>query len=253
MPVSRRGTWIRIGAGAGLVAAAVMAAVFFPVADGIVGLVHWMRGAGLEGALTYIVVFAVAAVLMVPGGLLTIGAGMAYGPLWGTVLASPASVLGATLAFILGRTVLRDILARRLAADPRFGAVHAAIGRHGLRIVLLLRLSPILPYNVLNYALGASSITLRDYVLGSFVGMLPGALLYAYLGSLIGDVASLSTVDASDVRWARHALAVLGLTATLFVSVFVTRVARRALAAEIAETPSPVSPRPVSRHPVSPR
>lgn len=220
----------------GAFAAVAVAAAYLPLAEWIVRLVHWMRGAGLAGALVYVVVFVLAAVCMVPGALLTIGAGMAYGPLLGAALASPAGLLGSTLAFILGRTWLRSWVRRWAASAPRFGAIDAAVGRHGLRIVTLMRLSPIFPYNVLNYAFGATRIRLRDYVLGSFVGMLPGAVLYAYIGSLLGRVARTSiAVDDADAGGARLALSALGLAATLIVTVFVTRMARRALAHEIPE------------------
>lgn len=230
--------WIRIAVTAGALAVAAVSSAFLPLAEWIVRLVHWMRGAGVEGALVYLAIFVLAAVCMVPGGLLTMGAGMAYGPVWGAALASPASVLGSTLAFILARTWLRSWVTRWAASAPRFRAVDAAVGAHGLRIVTLMRLSPIFPYNVLNYAFGATRIRLRDYVLGSFVGMLPGAVLYAYIGSLVGHVAKTSlSVHDTNAETARHALWALGLGATLIVTVFVTSLARRALAQEIGAAP----------------
>jgi uncharacterized membrane protein YdjX (TVP38/TMEM64 family) len=215
---------------------------FLPVAAWIVQLVHWMRGAGLWGALAYGAAFALAAVLMVPGSVFAMGAGMAYGPVWGTLLASPAGVIGAALAFLLARASRRGSMARWTASDPRLRAVQSAVGDHGLKIVILLRLSPIFPYNVLNYALGVSGIGLRDYLLGSFVGMLPGAVMYAYIGSLLGDVAAVS-VDAVDAGLARHAMSVVGLAATIAVVIIVARLARRALADEMARPPLPVPPR----------
>ena len=233
---------MKIAVLAGLAGTAAAAVSFLPVAAWIVQAVHWMRGAGLGGALAYGAAFALAAVLMVPGSLLAMGAGMAYGPVWGTVLASPASVVGATLAFLLARASRHWSMARWTASDPRLRAVQSAVGSHGLKIVILLRLSPIFPYNVLNYALGVSGIRLRDYLLGSFVGMLPGAVMYTYIGSLLGDVAAVS-VDAVDAGLARHAMSVVGLAATIAVVVFVARLARRALADEIARPPLPVPPR----------
>ena len=227
-----RNRWLKAGAAAALVSLAIGAAVALPLSQWATQFVDWMRGAGLVGAAAFGAVYVLAAVLLLPASLLTLGAGLAYGPLWGTALVSPVSVVAATLAFVLGRTVARGWIARRTAADPRFRAVDAAIGRHGLKIVLLLRLSPVFPFNVLNYALGLTGVRLRDYVLGSFVGMLPGTFLYVYLGSLLGDVAGLYA-HASPAGTARHVLSIVGLVATVVVTVYITRIARRALAEEL--------------------
>ena len=193
-----------------------------------------MRAAGARGALVYAVVFVVATVCMVPGSILAAGVGMAYGPLWGTLVVSPVSVVAATLAFTLGRTLARGWIAGWAASNPKFRAVDLAIGEHGLKIVILIRLSPLFPFNVLNYALSLTDVRLRDYVLGSFIGMLPGAVLYVYIGSLVGDVASLSQ-GAAGAGSARLVLSAIGLVATVAVTVYVARVARRALSDEISQ------------------
>jgi uncharacterized membrane protein YdjX (TVP38/TMEM64 family) len=159
----------------------------------------------------------------------------------GTLLVSPVSVTAATIAFLLGRTVARGWIAERVQRDPRFAAVDAAIEREGLKIVLLLRLSPVIPFNVLNYALGLTRVRLRDYVLGSFVGMLPGTFLYVYLGSLVTTAASLGSGGAS-AGTAQHAIYWGGLAATVLVTLFVTRLARRALGAAL-ETDARVAAR----------
>jgi uncharacterized membrane protein YdjX (TVP38/TMEM64 family) len=234
--------WVKVG---GVIAVAVLAAIAafeLPLVDWASQLVDWMRNAGPTGAIVFAVVYVLAAVLMVPGSVLTAGAGLAYGPWWGIVLVSPVSVLAATVAFLLGRTAARGWIAKRTDADPRFRAVDAAIGRHGLKIVTLLRLSPVFPFNVLNYALGLTGVRLRDYVLGSFIGMLPGTFLYIYIGSLVGDLAALTHGDATASA-ARQALSLIGLAATVIVTVYVTRVARQALADELSRS-NPVAPAP---------
>jgi uncharacterized membrane protein YdjX (TVP38/TMEM64 family) len=233
--------WIKVGGAIAIVSLAIEAAIALPLIHWAVQFIDWMRDAGLAGAGAFGAVYVLAAVLMLPGSLLTVGAGLAYGPLWGTLLVSPVSVAAATLAFVLGRTAARGWIARRTAADPRFRAVDAAIGRHGLKIVILLRLSPVFPFNVLNYALGLTGVTLRDYVLGSFVGMLPGTFLYVYLGSLVGDVAGLSA-DASQAGTARQILSIVGLIATVAVTVYITRIARRALAEELERPAGDAAP-----------
>jgi uncharacterized membrane protein YdjX (TVP38/TMEM64 family) len=225
--------WLKVGGAVAVASLLIEIAIVLPLGHWMSQLVDWMRGAGLAGAIAYAVVYVLAALLMIPGSLLTAGAGLAYGPWWGTLLVSPVSVAAATLAFLLGRTVARGWIARRTEADAKFRAVDAAIGTHGFKVVALLRLSPLFPFNVLNYALGLTGVRLRDYALGSFVGMLPGTFLYVYLGSLVGDVAALSqgTAHAST---ARQALSLVGLAATVIVTTYVTRLARRALADELS-------------------
>jgi uncharacterized membrane protein YdjX (TVP38/TMEM64 family) len=220
-------------------ATAVVAAIaLLPVGEWIPRLVEWIEGAGLVGAVAYAVTYVVATVLLLPASLLTLGAGFAYGPLAGTLLVSPVSVTAATIAFLLGRTVARGWIAARVVRDPRFAAVDAAIEREGLKIVILLRLSPVLPFGLLNYALGLTRVRLRDYVLGSFVGMLPATFLYVYLGSLVTTAASLGS-SAATAGTGQQMIYWSGLAATVLVTVFVTRLARRALSTAL-ETGAPV-------------
>jgi uncharacterized membrane protein YdjX (TVP38/TMEM64 family) len=208
------------------------------VSDVIGQFVAWVQAAGPVGVIAYAVAYVVATVFLLPGSILTAGAGLAYGPWLGTLLVSPVSVAAATASFLLGRTVARGWISRRAGADPRFRAIDAAIGQRGFQIVMLLRLSPVLPFSVLNYALGLTGVRLRDYVLGSFVGMLPGTFLYVYLGSLVTNIAALSAgTDAGGS--AKRYLFWAGLVATFVVTVYITRVARRALNAELMRHGSP--------------
>ena len=203
-----RHRWATIAGAVALVALAVEFAVAVPMRHTIGQLVDWIRSAGVIGVAAYAAVYIVFTVLLIPGSLLTAGAGLAYGPWLGLLLVSPVSVAAATLSFVLGRTVARGWITRRIAVDPRFRAVDAAIGRRGFRIVLLLRLSPLFPFNVLNYALGLTDVRLRDFILASFLGMLPGTFLYVYLGSLVSNVASLSA--AGDAGGGARRFAYLG-------------------------------------------
>lgn len=211
---------------------ALEAAFVWPLSQWAGALAGWLKGAGAVGALIYATVYIAAAVLMLPGAVLTAGAGFAYGPVLGTLLVSPVSVAAATMSFVLGRTLARGWIARRIEGDPRFRAVDAAVGEHGFRIVLLLRLSPLFPFNVLNYALGLTRVRLRDYILGSAIGMFPGTALYVYLGSLVRDLAMTDSVAREST--ARLVLSVVGVGATAAATLFIARVARRALAAELA-------------------
>ena len=225
--------WAQIGGVVALASLLVGAAFLLPVTHWVMELAAWMREAGPSGIAAFAVVYVLATVLMLPASPLTAAAGLVYGPVWGTVLVSPVSVVAATLAFQLGRTLARNWVATRAAGDARFRAVDQAVGIHGLRIVTLLRLSPLFPFNILNYTLGLTRVRRRDYVIGSAVGMLPGTFLYVYLGSLVVDVASLSG-PSDQASAARRILSVAGFAATVLVTVYVTRIARRALAKELA-------------------
>jgi len=207
----------------------------FPVADIVVRLVLWIRSAGALGFIVFAVAYIGATVALIPGSLLTLGAGFVYGPVVGTLLVSPVSVFAATVAFLLGRTVARGWITRRMSGAARFRAVDEAISREGLKLVLLLRLSPLFPFTVLNYALGLTSIRPRDYVLASWVGMLPGTILYVYLGSLLGSAGELLSGEPAGGGVATGALYWGGLAATAAVVWLVTRVARRALQRSLEE------------------
>jgi uncharacterized membrane protein YdjX (TVP38/TMEM64 family) len=224
---------VKIAAAASVIVLAVVAALVLPVSLWLGYVIEWMRGAGIRGVVAFAVVGVLAAVFVVPGAMLGVGAGMAYGLGWGTLLVVPVSVVAATLAFALGRTVARNWVARWVASNPKFQAVDRAIGRHGFKIVVLVRLSPLLPYNLLNYALALTDVRLRDYVIGSFIGMMPGTMLYVYIGSIIGGIASFSQ-GVSEVSTARYALTGLGLLATVGAAALVTHLAKGALSDELA-------------------
>ncbi|MGH9770934.1 MAG: TVP38/TMEM64 family protein [Candidatus Acidiferrales bacterium] len=232
-----------------LVAAVIAAARILPLVTWMSDVIGWVRGAGSLGLLFYFLFYALGVVAFLPGSLLTLGAGFLYGPFLGTLLVSPASVAGATMAFLVGRFVARDWVARKITANPKFAAVDEAIGTRGFYIVLLLRLSPVFPFTLLNYTLGLTRVKLRDYALASFIGMLPGTFLYVYLGSLITNAAQLlSGHQPSGGAWGQ-AFLIIGLIATVAVTWLITRIARRALdrvlitstrAIEIVKTAEPL-------------
>lgn len=230
-------TWIRWTFVALLLAAAAAGVWLLPVAEWTTSLAERARDTGTTGVILFFVAYVVSTVAFLPGAILTLAAGFAYGPVWGLALASPASVVGATCAFVLGRTVLRGWAERRVGESRRAQAIDAAVEREGLKLVLLLRLSPVFPFNVLNYALSLTKISLGRYVLGSAVGMLPGTALYVYLGSLAPAAAELSSA-ASTGGTTRTVVYLVGLIATIAVVVVATRAARRALRGELEEAPS---------------
>jgi uncharacterized membrane protein YdjX (TVP38/TMEM64 family) len=231
-PVKNESPYLRMVLIAGAVASVLALGWLLPMRQWMVALAERLRGAGAAGALIFIAVYVIAEVALVPGSLLTMAAGFAYGPIGGLLVAPPASVLAATVAFLLGRTVLRDWIRKKIAASPRLRAIDRAIGKNSFKLILLLRLSPVIPFNVLNYALGLSGANVARYVVASLIGMLPGTFLYVYLGSLATTAAGLA--DASHGGGPqRLALTIAGLAATVVVVVLVTRAARRALAEEL--------------------
>jgi len=209
--------------------AAIAAALLLPLGQWGTALLAAVRDAGAAGAVLYGAIYAVATVLWIPGSLLTIGAGFVYGLAGGTMVVLPSAVVGATLAFVIGRFVARDWVRARVSGHARMAAVHAAIGEHGFSIVLLLRLSPLFPFVLLNYALGLTDVKLREYVLASAVGMIPGTFLFVYLGTLVTDAAALAAGERPDGGVAEKALFWGGLVITLVVTAWISRLARARL------------------------
>lgn len=189
---------------------------------------EWVAAHGTAGALLFVVGYVIAAVAFVPGSVLTLAAGAIFGIAKGTALVFIGATLGAAAAFLVSRHLARTAVERRLAGNERFAAIDRAVGREGRKIVFLLRLSPVFPYNVLNYALGLTTVRFRDYVVAS-VGMLPATLLFVYYGQVAGDLARVASGHAIPRGPAYYVLLGLGLVATVAVTAVVTRTARRAL------------------------
>jgi uncharacterized membrane protein YdjX (TVP38/TMEM64 family) len=223
----KRAQSLRRGIGVALLVAALVA--LGRVAGGRVPEVAtWVEGLGWWAPAAFIVVYALATVAFVPGSLLTLAAGAIFGVLHGTAICFVAASTGAVLAFGISRHLARAAIERRLAGNERFAAVDRAIARDGRKIVLLLRLSPVFPFNLLNYALGLTRVRFGDYLIAC-IGMLPGTLLYVYYGALAGEVAALAGGAAAEKGAGYYSLLVVGAVATLAVTAIVTRSARRAL------------------------
>lgn len=205
-------------------------------------LVTWLRETTAElgwlGPFFFGLFYALAVVLFVPGSALTIAGGVTFGLALGTLTVFVGANIGAALAFLIARYVLRDRVEKLLANRPALRAIDRAVETQGWRIVFLTRLSPVFPFSAQNYFYGLTGVTFYQYVAASLVGMFPGTLLYVYIGAAGAEVAEASGGAAS---WGQTALLVAGLVATAAVVVLVTRVARRELQkalAEVEETPS---------------
>ena len=195
---------------------------------------EWVQGLGVWGPVVFVIGYAVAVVAFAPGSVLTLGAGAIFGLAAGSVYVFAAATLGACAAFLVARHLARSAIERKLEGNERFAAIDRAVGNEGRKIVFLLRLSPIFPFNLLNYALGLTSVRFADYALAS-VGMIPGTLLYVYIGSVVGDLAALAAGETGGQDTAQRIFFIAGLLVTAVVTVFVTRVARRALAEATGE------------------
>ncbi|MFW6146270.1 MAG: TVP38/TMEM64 family protein [Planctomycetota bacterium] len=205
--------------GAGLIAAAVL-----PVRACMETALGWVEGAGLWAPALFVAAYIVVAVVSLPGSVVTIAAGATLGWVWGLATASVGATLGAAAAFLVGRFLARRWVAEKIASRPRFAALDRAVRREGFKIVLLSRLSPIIPFAVLNYGYGLTNVSLGSYVLASWIGMIPGTILYVYLGTL-GRAAT----HWGDMGIGQRALYLAGLAATVALTVTITLIARRAL------------------------
>lgn len=212
-----------------LVVALVVAVLLFGRrgAEAIPQFAAWMEGLGALGAVAFVLAYVVVTVALVPASLLTLAAGAVYGLARGIPLVLAGATLGATAAFLLSRYALRDAVERRLARRPRLAAVMDAVSRDGRRIAFLLRLSPAVPFGLLNYALGATRLRLADFVV-ALAGIVPGTALYVYYGTVAGSLAEAAGGERrSAADWV---LLGAGLAATLLATLLVGRAARRALA-----------------------
>ena len=200
-----------------------------PLAQWIEEPMRWVDRLGIWAPLIFGLLYIVATILMVPGSVITVAAGAIFGLFIGTMTVSLASTAGAILAFMIARYLIRDKIAQYVKRYPKFDAVDQAIGKEGWKIVALLRLSPVVPFNLQNYLYGLTAIQLKPYALASWVAMLPGTLMYVYLGYL-GRV-SLEAVGRGEIQHGlvEWTMLVVGLLATIAATWYVTGLARRAV------------------------
>ncbi|GAB4813830.1 hypothetical protein N2152v2_000876 [Parachlorella kessleri] len=182
---------------------------------------------GPLGYLAYIAVYTGLEVLAVPAIPLTMTAGAIFGVVPGTAVVSVAGTMACTISFLIARYVARDKIQEIEKAHPRFAAIDRAIGRDSFRVVTLLRLSPLLPLAASNYLYGLTSVELAPYVLGSWLGMLPGTFAYVSAGTYGKALLGLDGAESSPVPIWQVALG-LGLTA--FAVYYVGRLASQAIA-----------------------
>jgi len=196
--------------------------------DWIIFTADTIRSLGWIGPLAFALIYIIATVALIPGSAMSLIAGFIYGPIFGVALVSPVSVTAATIAFLLARSAFRPSIERQIQKRHFLKGLNQAAEESGFKLITLLRLSPIFPFVLLNYSLGLTRVSLRDYVLASFFGMFPATVLYVYIGSIAYSVAELlsgqrqTSIGETILYW-------FGLTATVTVTVLLTRMARRSL------------------------
>jgi len=220
---------IALMASAAIAVALAALLILCPVKQCLVCLLDWARSLGAWGPAIVAAVYSLACLLLIPGSILTVAAGLLFGVPVGVLVTTTGANIGACSAFLVGRTIAREPIARKIAGSPKFAAIDEAVSRDGFKIVLLLRLSPILPFNILNYALGLTKVSFRDYALASLIGMLPEILVLVYFGSVARSLAGGITPAQVATPLEDPIFFWTGFALTLAVAVLVTRIAHRRL------------------------
>src|SRR5947208_16042429 len=230
MTNEKKSALIRLIALVVFIIALFMAMRFLPVQPWLRDFNDWIGRMGVAGIFIFIIVYAVATVLLAPGAILTIGAGFAFA-LWKEFLAvSAGATLGAALAFLVARFIARQKIEAIAKGNGKFRKIDNAIGKQGAKLVFLLRLSPVIPFNLSNYLYGLTGVRFWPYVLASWIGMMPGTFLYVYIGTA-GKAAVLAAAGSEAVQhgWHYWTFISVGLAATIIVTIWVTKIASDAL------------------------
>jgi len=211
---------LKIALAIAIVVAFVIAVRMLPLGEWITQFQTWVRGIGPLGYVVYVLAYAVCCVLIVPALALTLGAGAIFGFVAGSLVVIVGATIGATLAFILARTVLRHRVERMTANNAKFRALDRAITREGTKILWLVRLSGFPPFTWVNYAFGLTGVRLAPYVLITFLGIIPGTLAFTYAGA-----AGAAALTGSGNR----ILLLVTAVGAIAVAVFVGRIALNAI------------------------
>lgn len=195
-----------------------------PVAEWLTSFQDYVRDLGPAGYVLYAAAYAVCVVLFVPASVLTLGAGAIYGVTTGVAIVLVGASVGATLSFLLARTLMRERVEKMTEGNAKFSALDRAIAKEGAKIVFLVRLAPVFPFTYINYAFGLTGISTAGYVIATIVGMIPGTFAYVYLGTAAAGAAT-----AGDADSARTIVQIVGAVAALVVTIFVARLATRAI------------------------
>ena len=227
-----------------MVVVIIAVAMLLPVKKLPTLLVEWTTDLGPWGPPVIVALYGFYSIFLVPVWPLCIGSGLGYSFIGGVTIASAGGTFGAWSAFLVGRTFGKKWIEKKVTAHPRFEAIDEAVSRKGFTIVLLTRLSPLIPWNISNYAFSLTRVPFWKYALASWIGMLPVTIMYVYIGTTIGSLSDASPENV-DTGVAGKILCVGGLVATVVVTVLVTIIARNALhraaAPQTDESPIPTA------------
>jgi uncharacterized membrane protein YdjX (TVP38/TMEM64 family) len=201
------------------------------VTEWITGIVSQLSTLGPSGPVLFVLLYIVASLTMAPAFILTFAAGAVWGLWWGSLYVYIGAVLGASAVHFLAGRLVRTRVTQWLDREPRAAAVRRAVAGQGVWIMFLLRLSPLIPFVQLNYALVLSGVRYRDYVLAT-IGMWPTIIMYVYYGKVAGDVAALATGVAPPRGPEYYTMLVVGLVATVVATTMVARAAKKAMVAQ---------------------
>ncbi|KAL6548421.1 hypothetical protein OROGR_008842 [Orobanche gracilis] len=218
-----------------LIGAIGIACFTLPIEKILKDFLVWIeQDLGPWGPLVLAVAYIPLTVLAVPASILTLGGGYLFGLPVGFVADSVGATIGAGAAFLLGRTIGRSYVISKLRDYPKFRAIAITTQRSGFKIVLLLRLVPLLPFNMLNYLLSVTPVPLSQYMLASWLGMMPITFALVYVGTTLKDLSDVTHGwhDFSKTRWA---FIIMGLVVSVMLLFCVTRVAKAALEKALAE------------------
>jgi len=215
----------------GLAVLLIIATKHFDIRELLQASLLWVDSLGVLAPIVYMIIYNLATLLFIPGSLLTLKGGCLFGLFWGSIYVTIAAMFGAIFAFLIGRYLSRDWVCKQIENHPKFKAINQAVKREGWKIVLLTRLSPIFPFNLLNYVFGVTQVSLKDYVFGS-IGMIPATVVYVYIGSLARNLVTLDMSNrptTTETQIAQWVIRIIGLIATIAVTVYITHLSKKAL------------------------
>lgn len=202
--------------------------ILAPIKDWLIHILNWTHELGSAAPFVVSIFYVIAAVAFLPGSVLTLGAGFLFGVVLGFITVWFGATAGSCLAFLIGRHLAREWVSKKVSGNSKFSALDEAIAREGFKLVFLLRLSPLFPYNFLNYALGLTRVSFANYAVASAIGMIPGALMYVYIGSAARSLAEAASGNV-ETGWAGQVFFWIGLVATISVAILATRIARKSI------------------------
>ena len=208
--------------------ALVLLAIYLPLETWLTALIEWSQLNPNLAVLAFSGLIVVGMVLMFPVSIQAMAAGFIFGLNKGFVVMWLGGLIGFIAAFLVGRSLARPWIEKLAGRRPEFAAIDKAINQKGLVVVILARLSQILPYNLLNYSFGLTSVSLRDYILGSAVGMLPGIFMFVFIGTTATDIAA---IMSGELELGDYDLWIVGfgILAVAIAVTVIARVAKKAL------------------------